>query len=112
MLENSGKDLPMKSFGDVFIMSRLGKANALSSLRKGPFQAATLSCRTALFGQPLSFRALKKRSGSPGSRSNNVVRNHSMFTQAGDDESGHLNTRPGEGIFFLDSMYYIPDVGA
>ena len=102
----------MKSFQDVFIMSRLRQVNALSGLRKGPSQAATLSYRTALFDQLFSLRALKKRSGSPGFRTNYVVRKHSMFTQAGDDESGHLNTRPGEGIFFLDSMYYILDVGA
>lgn len=93
----------MRSFGDVFIMSRFGIVSALSSLRKGPSRNATISCRTALLNQPFSSIALKKRSAIHGFRIKNAVRNHSVRTQTGDDKSGHLNTRPGEGIFFLDS---------
>lgn len=38
--------------------------------------------------------------------------NRSMSTQAGDEKSGHIETVPGEGVLFLDSMYYILDVEA
>lgn len=102
----------MKSFGDVSTMSRVGKVTALSRFRKGSAQAATLSHRDSPFNQKFSSIAWKTGWASHSFRTHNVVRNHSMFTQAGDEKSGHLNTRSGEGIFFLDSTYFISDVGA
>lgn len=102
----------MRSFRDGFTISRLGKVTTLSSPRKCNAQATTLSGRTTLFKQSFSSIAWKKRWTCIGLNTNDVVGNHSMSTQAGDDPSGHLNTGSGEGIFFLDSTWYISEVEA
>lgn len=43
---------------------------------------------------------------------NNGIWNRGETTQAGDEKSGHINTGPGEGVLFLDSMCYISAVGS
>ena len=93
----------MKRFGHVTTMSRLGKMTAHLSLRNGSTQAADLFHRTAPFCQPYALIAWRKKLTCHGFKTINILRNHSMSTQAGDEKSGHLNTRSGEGIFFLDS---------